>query len=77
MSNFHQIERENRHQTALLFGFVAAAAGIAVASYLYWWRIRSMHRDQTPLATVGDILAECHAKMREIQGHLSALNDTV
>lgn len=73
MSDHTDIARESGRQTSVLLAFVAAAAGIAVASYLYWWRMKSMRQRSPSLASVGDILSQCHAKMREIQSHLSAL----
>ena len=65
--------RDSGRHTSLLLGFVAAAAGIAVMSYLYWWRTRQMRERPASLASVGDILSECHARMRDIQAHLSTL----
>jgi hypothetical protein len=74
MSGATQADTQSERHTALLIGFVAAAAGVALASYLYWWRIRSMRNRPSGLASVSDILTECNAKMREIQSHLSALS---
>ena len=58
---------------ALIVGFVAAAAGVAVASYLYF-----SHRgdDEPPLRSVSDVLTDAYTKMREIQGQLSDLHPT-
>lgn len=60
----------------LTVGLVAGAAAIAVLSYLYWWRVRSLDGPGGSLRSVADILSECHNKMREIQSHLASVADT-
>jgi hypothetical protein len=69
-------DRDHRRSTAFLVGVITVAAGIAAASYLYWWRVRAMKAPARGMVTVADILTECHAKMREIQSHLSVLGAT-
>ncbi|MBM3494448.1 MAG: hypothetical protein FJX72_09045 [Armatimonadetes bacterium] len=66
-------DRNVQRSTAFIVGVIAAAAGIAVASYLYWWRVRTMQTNPSSLGSVAEILTECHTKMREIQSHLCAL----
>lgn len=55
---------------ALIVGTVAAAAGVAVATYFYLRR----HADEPPLRNVSDVLTDAYTKMREIQSHLSDLH---
>jgi hypothetical protein len=68
---------EGSRRTALVIGAVAAAASLAIASYLYMWRRRSEPSLSPPLRNVSDLLSDCYAKMREIQSHLSEIQPTV
>ncbi len=65
---------DGRRNTALVIGAVAAAAGVALASYLFVWRARSGRSQQQPLRSVSEVLDDCYTKMREIQSHLQELS---
>jgi hypothetical protein len=67
---------DGRRNTALVIGAVAAAAGVAIASYLFVWRARSGRSEQQPLRSVSEVLDDCYAKMREIQSHLQDLSNS-
>ena len=56
---------------AIIAGVAAAAAGVAVASFLYF---RSHAGDEPPLRSVSDVLTDAYTKMREIQSHLTELH---
>ena len=67
---------EGSHKTALIVGAVAAAAGVAIASYLFLWRKRAIEQDHQslPLRSVSDLLGDCYTKIREIQTQLTEWN---
>ena len=56
---------------AIIVGAVAAAAGVAVASYFYFSRHAG---DEPPLRSVSDVLTDAYTKMREIQSHLTEMH---
>ena len=64
------MERGTR-RLAFIVGAVAAAAGVAVASYLYFHR---HNEDEPPLRSVSDVLTDAYTKMREIQSHLTEMH---
>ncbi len=64
---------EGSRKTALVVGAVAAAAGVAIASYLFAVRSRSRYEDDRPLRNVKEILNDCYVKIREIQNGLTEL----
>lgn len=66
---------EGNRRTALMVGAVVLAAGVAIGSYLYWWRLRSVRRVETPLRSVTEVLNDCYLKMRELQQQLAALTE--
>jgi hypothetical protein len=59
--------------TALLFGAVAAAAGIAVVSYLFYLRHHTRRDDRASLRPVADVLNEVYERMREVRHQLAEL----
>ena len=66
---------EGSRRLIVVIGAVAAAAGVAVASYIYFRRAsRNSHEDSRD---VTDILMDCYAKVREIQANLSELHPAV
>ena len=66
---------DGSRRTALVIGAVAAAAGVAIGSYILIWRMRAARqRPGVPLRTVSEILTDCYTKMRDIQSRLTELN---
>ena len=64
---------DNGRKLTFILGTVAAVAGVAVASYLYFQR-SSQHEEQPQLRNVSEILTDCYAKMNELQRNLAALH---
>jgi len=65
---------EGSRKTALVIGAVAAAAGVALASYLFVWRRRCAQRVvEPPLRSVSEMLSDLQAKMKDLQNHLAEL----
>jgi len=63
---------EGTRRLSLALGILAAAAGVAVGSYVLVSR-RRRDAETPPLRTVQEILTDCYGKMREIQRHLGEL----
>ncbi len=59
--------------TALLIGAVAAAAGIAVVSYLFYTRHHPHRKGHDSLRPVADVLNEVYDRMREVRQQLADL----
>ncbi len=62
---------ESSRRLVVVIGAIAAAAGVATASYLLIRRApRSNHADRN----VTEILMDCYAKVKEIQNNLTDLH---
>lgn len=67
--------KDGSSKTAIVVGVVAAAAGVAIASYVYAVRLREAAAEQehTP-KPVADVLDECFAKLRDLQHNVEDLH---
>jgi hypothetical protein len=67
---------QGNRTTTLLFGALAAAAGLALAAYL--WRLRSGDDigSQNRERGVADVLEDCYSRLREVQSGLARLQET-
>jgi len=65
---------ESSRRLTFILGAVAALAGVAVASYLYFGRLNEADEDNPPLRNVSEILTDCYAKMNELQRNLADLH---
>ena len=59
--------------TTILFGALAAAAGLALAAYL--WRIRTQdnHGASPQERNVAEVLRDCYSRLRDVQTGLAQL----
>lgn len=64
---------EGRQRTYLIVGLVAAAAGVALASYVAWRGAQPADDKEPEMRHVTDILSDCYAKMRDLETQLAAL----
>lgn len=61
---------ENSRKVALVVGAIAAAAGVAVATYLYFGS-NKRQRGVDRMKNVSDLLSDCYVKIKELQRTLS------
>lgn len=64
---------EGRQKTYLIVGLVAAAAGVALASYVAWRGSQPTETPEPEMRHVTDILSDCYAKMRDLETQLAAM----
>lgn len=62
---------DGNRRFALVVGALAAAAGVAVATYVYYERAQ---RSGAPrLRPVTDVLSDCYTRLRDLREHLADL----
>ena len=65
---------ESSRKLTFLLGAVAAIAGVAVATYLYFGRMSEDDEELAPGRNVSEILTDCYQKMNELQRNLADLH---
>ena len=65
---------EGSRKVALVVGAIAAAAGVAIASYVYMGTgRRKAHPAAERLRNVSEVLSDCYTKIKELQQHVAEL----
>jgi hypothetical protein len=64
---------ESSRKVALVVGAIAAAAGVAVASYVYFGNGRRKSHPVERLRNVSEVLSDCYTKIKELQQHVAEL----
>lgn len=68
--------KDSSQKTALIIGTVAAAAGVAIASYMITAKLRDVElKDEPELRSINDLLSDCYNRIDSMQDHLTDLND--
>ena len=65
---------ENSRKVALVVGAIAAAAGVAVASYMFFANDRRTAQTAAVTRTVSEVLSDCYTRIQAIQDHLAELH---
>ncbi len=67
---------DSSQKTALIIGTVAAAAGVAIATYIIAAKLKDVELRDTPeLRSINDLLSECYNRIDDMQDHLSDVKD--